>query len=54
MRDEWVEILDKAVTDSSGEIVLVAHSLGCATVAHWASQYKRRIKAALQVGAASW
>jgi len=23
--------------------------LGCATVAHWASQYKRRIKAALLV-----
>jgi hypothetical protein len=49
VRYEWVEMLDKAVTDSSGEIVLVAHSLGCATVAHWASQYKRHILAALLV-----
>lgn len=34
-RDEWVEALDSAVADVAGPVVLVAHSLGCATVAHW-------------------
>lgn len=49
VRDEWIEALDQAIVNSSNEIVLVAHSLGCATVVHWASQYKRSIKAALLV-----
>lgn len=35
VRDEWVETLDRAICASRGPVVLVAHSLGCATVAHW-------------------
>jgi uncharacterized protein len=34
-RGSWVRRLDHAVA-AAGEVVLVAHSLGCATVAHWA------------------
>lgn len=34
-RNEWVDALDAAVRDAHGPVVLVAHSLGCATVAHW-------------------
>jgi predicted alpha/beta hydrolase family esterase len=30
-------------------VVLVAHSLGCSTIAHWANKYQRKIKGALLV-----
>jgi predicted alpha/beta hydrolase family esterase len=33
----WVATLDAAVRDAGNEVVLVAHSLGCLTVAHWAA-----------------
>ncbi len=36
-RDAWVERLDGAVRGASGPVVLVAHSLACALVAHWAA-----------------
>lgn len=35
IRDEWVATLNQAVRASREPAVLVAHSLGCATVAHW-------------------
>lgn len=35
-RDEWVAELDAAIAQCEGPPLLVAHSLGCATVAHWA------------------
>lgn len=48
--DEWVENLDKAISDYNLEsVVLVAHSLGCLIVAEWAKRYNRTIKAALLV-----
>ena len=34
---EWVATLGRAVTDAPGEVVLVAHSLGCLLVAHAAA-----------------
>src|ERR1700755_1324778 len=34
---DWVETLERAVLAAPGEVVLVAHSLGCITVAHWAA-----------------
>lgn len=50
---DWVATLDKAVMQHEpAHVVLVAHSLACATVAVWAKQYKRRIKAALLVAPA--
>ncbi|MEU9128474.1 alpha/beta fold hydrolase [Kitasatospora sp. NPDC048540] len=33
---DWVAALDAAVTAAGRPVVLVAHSLGCVTVAHWA------------------
>jgi uncharacterized protein len=35
VREDWVDTLDRAVLRSDGPVVFVAHSLGCATVAHW-------------------
>jgi len=40
VRDEWVDTLDRAVRASSEPAVLIAHSLGCATVAHWLEEHE--------------
>jgi uncharacterized protein len=40
----WVEGLDRAVRSCNEPPVLVAHSLGCLAVAHWAAQNKHRAK----------
>ena len=49
-RAEWVARLEAALAgEDLSQVVLVAHSLGCATVAHWASKYGHRIKGALLV-----
>lgn len=55
--EDWIEAIDRDVRNSPvGEIVLVAHSIGCVAVAHWASRYGHlrsdRIKAALLVAPA--
>ena len=51
---EWVETLEHAVAESDGEVVLVAHSLACLLVSHWAAKsgptVKAKVKAALLVG----
>ena len=36
-RDEWVAELDAAIGNCRGAPILVAHSLGCMLVAHWAA-----------------
>jgi len=47
---EWAENIDKAIAWYDPEsVVLVAHSLGCLTVAEWVKRYNRKIKAALLV-----
>lgn len=46
---DWVEELDKAVVAAGPGAVLAAHSLACATVAHWADSHKRPIVGALLV-----
>lgn len=35
---DWILTLEKHVAAASGPLVLVAHSLGCITVAHWVAQ----------------
>lgn len=47
--EEWVEALEKAVKEAGSEVILVAHSLACLVVAHWASKPHKSIKAALLV-----
>jgi uncharacterized protein len=54
-RREWVEILDRVIAGSAGTaedtspVVLVAHSLGCCLVAHWAAAHSGPIQGALLV-----
>lgn len=36
IRNVWISRLDQAVHDARGEVVLIAHSLGCHAVAWWA------------------
>lgn len=56
-REDWIDSLQREVTAStSRRQVIVAHSLGCVTVAHWAQrygqQYSDRILGALLVAPA--
>jgi len=52
-RTEWVETLEQALAGKDlSQVVLIAHSLGCPTVAHWATSYGHVIKGALLVAPA--
>jgi predicted alpha/beta hydrolase family esterase len=44
-RDAWVARLEEAIAASAGRVVLAAHSLGCATVAHWAASSNPAVRA---------
>ena len=47
---DWIGTIDKALSDYDlSKVVLIGHSLGCATIVHWASQYNKVIKGALLV-----
>ena len=41
-RAEWVARIEEDVERTDGPVVLVAHSLGCLAVAHWAAESRRR------------
>ena len=43
----WIAALERTLTPLAGPIVLVAHSAGCAIVAHWARSHERPIRGAL-------
>lgn len=45
----WIAELEKAITAFGTQSILVAHSLGCALVAHWAAQTRLEVKAAMLV-----
>lgn len=48
--DEWISTIDKTLAGYDyHSVVLIAHSLGCLTVAEWAKRSNRNIKAALLV-----
>jgi predicted alpha/beta hydrolase family esterase len=49
VRDEWAYVLDKAIGTCEAPPFLVAHSLGCLLVVHWASQIRKPIAGALLV-----
>lgn len=51
-RNAWVQRLDDAVRAAGHGVVLAAHSLGCATVVHWAALPGRCVRAALLVAPA--
>ncbi|MFI0399000.1 MAG: RBBP9/YdeN family alpha/beta hydrolase [Thiolinea sp.] len=46
---EWVATLEQAVQQQTQPVILIAHSMGCLTVAHWAAQTKLQIQGALLV-----
>jgi predicted alpha/beta hydrolase family esterase len=46
---DWVAALEDSVNRSGTDTILVAHSLACLLVAHWAAHTKLQIKAALLV-----
>lgn len=50
-REDWVDTLDRYIRQASGQVVLAAHSLGCATVAWWAFQHGNEVHAAKVRGA---
>jgi uncharacterized protein len=48
--EEWITTIDKKVLEFDlSTVVLIGHSLGCSTISHWATKYKRQIKGALLV-----
>lgn len=48
--DVWVQTIEKSLSPyDHSTVILIGHSLGCATIAHWATRYGRRIKGALLV-----
>lgn len=47
---DWVSTISQAIAGyDPATVVLIAHSLGCSTMAHWAAQYNTIIKGALLV-----
>jgi len=47
---DWVANINKAVDQHNpANVILVGHSLACATIAYWAQQYPAKIKGALLV-----
>lgn len=50
-REDWISVLDSEVMKHSvQDVILVGHSLACATIAFWAREFNRKIKGALLVG----
>jgi predicted alpha/beta hydrolase family esterase len=47
---EWVNRLDVVVADCPGPVVIVAHSLGCLTFAHWASLAREQVRLKVEGG----
>lgn len=48
-KEEWVHALEEAIAVIDGPIVLVAHSLGCHTIAAWSARFQSNIYAAMLV-----
>ncbi|MCA9458717.1 MAG: serine hydrolase family protein, partial [Nitrospira sp.] len=48
--DQWVNVLEQAVATMAESPVLVAHSLGCLCVAHWAAHTSLTIKRGFAFG----
>jgi uncharacterized protein len=46
---EWVAALEQAVAQTGPQTILVVHSLGCLTVAHWAASTQLALAGALLV-----
>jgi uncharacterized protein len=49
VRTQWVAALELAVANASPTVVLVAHSLGCLQIVHWARDTRLSIRGAMLV-----
>ncbi len=50
LREDWVNTLQNAIAGyDPASVILIAHSLACATVAYWARKYTTSIKGAMLV-----
>lgn len=48
--DEWIDVIDAEVNKHPlKQVILIGHSLACATISFWAQKYNRKIKGALIV-----
>lgn len=47
--DEWMSALERSVARAGADAVLVAHSLACTLVAHWAGRTDLNVRGALLV-----
>ncbi|MBT9484357.1 MAG: alpha/beta hydrolase [Sediminibacterium sp.] len=48
--EEWIKTIDQKVIEFDlSTVILIGHSLGCSTIAHWSIKYNRQIKGALLV-----
>ena len=48
-RAEWIARLEAAVREAGAGVVLIAHSLACLQVAHWAGETALTVRGALLV-----
>jgi len=47
---DWIKTIDDALANQDlSTVILIGHSLGCVTIAHWAKKYGKIIKGALLV-----
>jgi len=47
---DWIATINHAISElEPSTVILIGHSLGCVSIAHWANQYKIKIKGALLV-----
>jgi predicted alpha/beta hydrolase family esterase len=47
--DDWVSAIERQIGPRPTETIIVAHSLGCLAVAHWAARSGARVRGALFV-----
>ena len=48
--NDWVTTINNTISEyDPTAVILIGHSLGCTTIAHWATRYKKKIKGALLV-----
>ena len=49
-KDDWVSRLEATLqSEDLSQVILIGHSLGVATIIHWANQYNHKIRGALLV-----
>jgi uncharacterized protein len=47
---DWITRIENSLANYDlSSVVLIGHSLGCATIAHWANYYQKQVKGALLV-----